>query len=282
MPEQNPPTLGCGKCGYPVRGLSELTCPECGADLTEVGIIRGGDARAGLASILVPLGYTVNVAAIAIIVYVLLGFVLPTYSDRYYSIQVEPISGQYEELGIHINADLIEPAPAASTSMSVSPGSGPMTTVTMCAPGTRVTVTDVDIFFKPNGPDGRPGNQSFAIGFDLDTGQASWVDADLNGHSSPGAFTDQDLLACFASHGIDTTRADVQTEAKQVYDFIAGFTQGQHQLTLSAFNSRAYGGANNLSTGPPLFQPSYIAAWFVIWLIGLVLIIRRARKRASA
>ncbi len=28
----------CGQCGYIVRGLSELNCPECGADLREVGI----------------------------------------------------------------------------------------------------------------------------------------------------------------------------------------------------------------------------------------------------
>lgn len=30
----------CGQCGYSVRGVSELWCPECGADLREVGIDR--------------------------------------------------------------------------------------------------------------------------------------------------------------------------------------------------------------------------------------------------
>jgi hypothetical protein len=29
----------CGNCGYCVRGISALLCPECGADLREVGII---------------------------------------------------------------------------------------------------------------------------------------------------------------------------------------------------------------------------------------------------
>ena len=33
--------MSCGGCGYVVRGLSQLTCPECGADLREVGIGRG-------------------------------------------------------------------------------------------------------------------------------------------------------------------------------------------------------------------------------------------------
>jgi hypothetical protein len=32
----------CGKCGYAVRGLPTFTCPECGADLREVGIVTSG------------------------------------------------------------------------------------------------------------------------------------------------------------------------------------------------------------------------------------------------
>ena len=36
--------MSCGGCGYVVRGLSQLNCPECGADLREVGIGRGASA----------------------------------------------------------------------------------------------------------------------------------------------------------------------------------------------------------------------------------------------
>jgi hypothetical protein len=35
----------CGKCGYCVRGISELTCPECGSDLREVGIFPANQKR---------------------------------------------------------------------------------------------------------------------------------------------------------------------------------------------------------------------------------------------
>jgi hypothetical protein len=31
---------GCGRCGYPVRGLTGTTCPECGADQRVVGVVR--------------------------------------------------------------------------------------------------------------------------------------------------------------------------------------------------------------------------------------------------
>ena len=33
---------GCGACGYTVRGVSTFSCPECGADLREVGIQSTG------------------------------------------------------------------------------------------------------------------------------------------------------------------------------------------------------------------------------------------------
>ncbi len=34
----------CGNCGYAVRGLPTFTCPECGEDLREVGIVTPGHA----------------------------------------------------------------------------------------------------------------------------------------------------------------------------------------------------------------------------------------------
>ena len=39
--------MSCGACGYAVRGLEALNCPECGADLRTVGINRpkGGAGR---------------------------------------------------------------------------------------------------------------------------------------------------------------------------------------------------------------------------------------------
>lgn len=35
----------CGGCGYCVRGIEGLTCPECGSDLREVGIVTPGNRR---------------------------------------------------------------------------------------------------------------------------------------------------------------------------------------------------------------------------------------------
>jgi class 3 adenylate cyclase len=35
------PDPRCGKCGYIVRGLTTLNCPECGGDLSVVGVLHG-------------------------------------------------------------------------------------------------------------------------------------------------------------------------------------------------------------------------------------------------
>ena len=34
------PNTACGKCNYPVFGLSTTTCPECGADWRQVGLTK--------------------------------------------------------------------------------------------------------------------------------------------------------------------------------------------------------------------------------------------------
>ncbi len=47
--------MACGGCGYAVRGLEALNCPECGADLRMVGINRGasGSRKTGIALTLI-------------------------------------------------------------------------------------------------------------------------------------------------------------------------------------------------------------------------------------
>ncbi|GEM_PF-4311722 len=39
------PEAGCGNCGYSIYGLPTDVCPECGAELTTVGIRRPGLPR---------------------------------------------------------------------------------------------------------------------------------------------------------------------------------------------------------------------------------------------
>ena len=43
---RRPALPACGSCGHAVRGIAGLTCPACGGDLREVGIIAGARVSA--------------------------------------------------------------------------------------------------------------------------------------------------------------------------------------------------------------------------------------------
>ena len=62
----------CGACGYQVRGLSGLRCPECGSDLREVGIKNKKEKnglliKIGIAFLVVPLGLLVLGGVLAVL-----------------------------------------------------------------------------------------------------------------------------------------------------------------------------------------------------------------------
>src|SRR5262245_25266876 len=62
----------CEKCKYPVRGLTGLTCPECGADLRTWGIITArmeARRRGGLFSALA--AWTIIAAAVSLVAWAL-------------------------------------------------------------------------------------------------------------------------------------------------------------------------------------------------------------------
>ncbi|MFK7788509.1 MAG: hypothetical protein AB8C95_03305, partial [Phycisphaeraceae bacterium] len=48
--------MSCGGCGYSVRGLQALNCPECGADLRHIGINRGQNSGSRALGIVLTMG----------------------------------------------------------------------------------------------------------------------------------------------------------------------------------------------------------------------------------
>jgi hypothetical protein len=63
---RNMPRVGCAKCGYPARGLTTFTCPECGADLREVGITRR-DTKSSDIGVLLMSGTCIVIVALGIL-----------------------------------------------------------------------------------------------------------------------------------------------------------------------------------------------------------------------
>ncbi len=61
---QMPKSAACGRCGYNVRGMPTFVCPECGADVREVGIRPPASPRRGGVFFL---GLAMSIAALALL-----------------------------------------------------------------------------------------------------------------------------------------------------------------------------------------------------------------------
>jgi hypothetical protein len=92
---------GCGHCGYPATGLAKLVCPECGADLTRVGILTRRSVR--------PVGrvyafalWTVAALALGAAVGNLVGLELPRPHRQTQTVLLTPNSGRFGNVMVEL------------------------------------------------------------------------------------------------------------------------------------------------------------------------------------
>ncbi|MFN3166770.1 MAG: hypothetical protein ACE37H_06870 [Phycisphaeraceae bacterium] len=280
-----PGEMGCAACGYPVRGIGGFNCPECGADLRVVGTRKGGATNAALLGCLLPLAYTLVLPIVAGLLFAMLAqFALPTYADRSVGFSVSPASRQYGEILFQTEFTEIYPAgvPASSgVNASTTGGNAPTATITIASPNTTLKIHRVWIEAMTAYPN---TVNTYAPRFEVDpqTREARWTDNQGNPQRSKGPLTDQDVLAYFKSAGVDTARPDVKAEAQAVAGTLDGLLNGSPQFTLKGFDNAGYHAGASHSPGPPWLIPAYAVAWLLIWVLGLVVIVRMARKRAPA
>jgi len=92
----------CGQCHYIVRGITSLTCPECGSDLREVGIDVGRRRPSGWGPVvLIAIVWGVLIAIIAQMMWESARRHAPRTADLSYKVMLQkPASGQYLQLTI--------------------------------------------------------------------------------------------------------------------------------------------------------------------------------------
>lgn len=273
----------CGRCGYGTRGISSLECPECGADLRVVGIRKPGEGKSLLAGCLMPLAFSFATYLLAILLFALLeSFVVPTHSSDDFDLTFIPVSDEYDAVTLECRATSIIPVGQNMTSGgfevdTINRFTAPRTSVSLYDPGTEVRIHELRLAVDPRTGQGPARTTSY---FELDpkTAQASWIDEKGKPQRSKGAVTDKDVLAYLGSTGADTTDADVVLESQQVHKVVDGMLNGTYQFKIDGLSSAGYGAGSSGSTGPPWFLPVYAGAWVLVWIAGLVLIIRRSSK----
>ncbi|MEO0475805.1 MAG: hypothetical protein AAF085_07530 [Planctomycetota bacterium] len=280
----------CGACGYPVRGISELVCPECGADLRVVGT-TSGPKHQGLRILLASFLFSAALLVLAIPLFYAAEGVFPQHRDWSLSVQGNPHSGEFEEVQFGLKATTVVPnkntAPFGVSGNTTYTNNKPVGNLTVTKAATSANVYDVWMVINP-----KQSSPSAAYGwsFNIDpvTGQADWMDAKTKtNQTSSGRFSDQDLLAMLKSLDADTTNPDLLIEAKAITDMantlVNAVNSTSPTATVNVDNIAfwAYGSGGSVTPGPPWFMPTYIVGWILVWAIGLFCIVRRMRKAAG-
>lgn len=107
---------------------------------------------------------------------------------------------------------------------------------------------------------------------------ATWTDVQGIRQISQGPATDMDVLAFLGASGADTSNAQVIAEAQQLHALVDGLTKGNNTYTLKGFSSGGSGSGSSQRLGPIWFPSVYAGVWFLIWVIGLIVIGRRGRR----
>jgi hypothetical protein len=283
MPNDQTKQLGCGSCGYPTRGISELKCPECGADLTEVGTIKLGSRRRLITLWLYPLIFSAVFFTVAFLVSLQAGQVLPTYTAYKITLQFDPASDAYEDIIVWADADAVT-VPGQSTTGSINvttsnAGPTPTTAMTMSFTGTTLDMRIISLGVRPRPETNLPLSRSL-LNVYPDTGEAEWYDTKTQSMQPIKNYSEQDVLALLNSIDADINDPAVINEARQLHQLITGLINNQQQYNLQGFSSAGYGYGGQGTVGPPWAMPTYWFVCVVIWLIGLIFLVRSGKKRA--
>lgn len=273
----------CGRCGYPARGITTVHCPECGADLREVGIVRPGQSQGQGTMALV-------LFAGSIIYFILCGMLselvedfLPTYGNATARLSLMPTHSQYEAR-VRLETSETNWGHSYSNSLSFnlrsfsSDGSLPIQiSLDGLTPEMQIDAlaVELDLSNTPPGATYRP-----QLEIDPASAIATWQGLDGKTTQSKGPFTDQDMLRFLGASGMDEKQPQTIADAQQLHLFLDGVIQRKNQFTMTGFDSYSSGGSSSYGWGPDWFWPLYAVGCILLWIVGLVLIIRRSgRKR---
>jgi len=285
------PDPACGNCGYATHGISSFECPECGADLREVGIVTPNTRRQGGSGCLLPVGFTVLVLILA------LGSIpafirhIPHHDVVQLNTGLYPNSQAYREIELVVTV-------ANSYMPGSQPGGGSVTfsggtqysgsganrttqrtlSWSILQPPAEVRAIRVEVRPVTNATAWLDG----VIEVDPKTLAYEWSDPQGNTHQGTSPLTDQEILAFLKACGADANDTGVQRESKELFALIDGMGKGMSNFTLSEFAGPNSMSSYTMSSGPALgWTLSYLGGWLALWILGLVLIARRSKRKAA-
>ena len=242
----------CGGCGYAVEGLEVLRCPECGCDLREVGIMTPTMSRGlspGAVAVLAAVAWTMLIPLPALIATRIVSSMIPTqYHNR----------------------------------ITVTYGPGP-----------NATFPTADITFDGRGR--RPG-QGFSVAqlrlLRADSTSSDSLVVDLAGQTcriepagAPAAaeqpFDAAAVLDWMRAAGVAADNDLAVVQSNDLYASVLTLPVNRSAATTGGFRSVTMGSTSAFRP-KPWFMPLAFIVWGAIWLGGILLILRRYRRRRVA
>ncbi len=256
----------CGACGYVVRGVSTLACPECGADLREAGII-GPRQKGRVNPLLFLLLWSMTLPVPVCIGSTLLMLVGPQEQFIDFDLSLKPKSGQYFEVSIYFEGAPFDEDRFEVATLSIYP---------LTANQNRGEIyTEVDLVAMLE-------DANFGIiEYDLFFERLSRADPPP---SSAMTLDKARLLTLLQQVGADPALPTVDAEADELLAILAntptvgpptaGFTHFTHDATADQYYHYQ----------APWWGTFYIgvAAGFLIWVGGVVLFFRLRRPVGAA
>ena len=246
----------CGQCGYGVRGIESWECPECGADLREVGIERPTARRMpGPVTFLVL--WTLLLPVPAIVTSAIVVALGPQVRSGRISQGWRPDSKAYDlDLTIYWQ----------TTGRSYAGGGGSSTMSSSGSASSRGPSTMTESYGFPAGSP--PDRIKLTIMPTAGGGSASlvWENGRFDGAAGAvtgsGSPSKADIEKFFQAAGIPTHTPEVALEMASVADAVDDLAAGQNQLIVQGFFTR--GTASTSRSGPPTWL---LIALVVFWLV---------------
>ena len=238
----------CGQCGYAVRGLPGFTCPECGSDLRDVGIVTP-QMRPRPSRVLPALGWT------------LLVLILFVVSTRL-------VVGNIRHTTIKSDTRTLKSPKSQAYKNLILQADGPTR-------NGQLQVKELKMTLSPS-----TGN---ILPMDIDPDDLSYEYKDAKGSvvRQATALDLEGMLVWMKEAGVDTASPGVREEANEVVQYLQLVSNGSVNNNYQFDHFRG-GMRSHRTTGTSSHDwvaQASIAFWGVIWLLGIW---RIASTRSSA
>lgn len=252
---------GCGRCGYPVRGLSTSICPECGSDRGVVGIVEPLPpltlrARRRLRVT----AWSVLLLLAALLANPLLLPLTPRDLSNHRDYVITPISGAYGPFEVRrIAYGWGWKTPGWIPTRPLQGMIAPVRTGTL-----GPTYSEFEF---------RQGSSNYYYA----TYDASGRQTSIG--NWPGTLNEQAVASWFGQLGLNVQQEPIKTEIHQLYEFITALDFSPvHEERLTNFRLVSKGGGPEIAP-PDQGQMILVAGWVLLWLVGVVILWRKGRDK---